>query len=365
MRDELPSLRGVAYLNAGTNGPLPRVAAEAMREELHRSLEEPRIGRPAFERMFVQREAARAAAGRVVGAPAEEMVLTRSTSEGVGLVLSGLDWQEGDELLTTTEEHQGVRGPLDVVRRRYGADVREVPASDLLDAITERTRMVAVSHVLWTTGQVLDLPAIAERVRAVGAQLLADGAQSAGNIAVDAPASGADYYTISGQKWLLGPQGSGALWVSPARIDDVWPVLSNYFGLEKGEVGRLKDGSARFDPGTVDPVTLVGFTAAVGWVEGLDGGRAGWIARTAENAERARERLSAVPGVSLAPAQGAPNGLLAFTKEGEDDTEALTGRLAEQGVLVRFIPGTPWMRASVGAYTSPNDVERLAAGLSA
>ncbi|HVG89670.1 MAG TPA: aminotransferase class V-fold PLP-dependent enzyme [Gaiellales bacterium] len=365
IRDQLPALSGVAYLNTGTNGPLPRAAADAMREELRLSLEQPRIGRASFERLIAQREAARAAAGRVVGAPAQEIALTRSTSEGVGLVMSGLDWQPGDEILTTTEEHQGVRGPLDVVRRRHGADVREVPADDLPAAISERTRMVAVSHVLWTTGRTLDLPAIAERAHAVGAQLLADGAQSAGNIAVDAHASGADYYTLSGQKWLLGPQGSGALWVSPARTEQMWPVLSNYLGLEKGEVGRFKEGAPRFDPGSIDPVTVVGFTAAIEWVEGLDGGRAGWVARTAENAAAARERLAAAPGVHVAPAYGQPNGLLAFTLEGAGDTEALTARLAEAGVLVRFIPGTPWMRVSVGAFTSAGDIERLAAGLAA
>jgi L-cysteine/cystine lyase len=363
IRGELPALRGVAYLNTGTNGPLPRAAAEAMREELELSLWQPRIGRAAFDRFLGERERARAAAGRVVAAPPEQVALTRSTSEGVGLVVSGLNWREGDEILTTTEEHQGVRGPLDVLSRRFGVAVREIEAGDLLDAIGEATRMVAVSHVLWTTGRVLDLPAIAERTRAVGAQLLADGAQSAGNIEVDAPRSGADYYTISGQKWLLGPQGSGALWVKEDRIEEMWPVLSNYLGLEKGRVGEFKAGAQRFDPGTIDPVTVTGFAAALEWVEALEGGRPAWTRRTLENAEAARRRLEAVPGLHVAPPQGQPNGLIAFTVDGEEDTEALTGRLAEQDVLVRSIPGTPWLRVSVGAFTDPSEIEMLAESL--
>jgi L-cysteine/cystine lyase len=363
IRDQFPSLRGVAYLNTGTNGPLPRAAVEAMQHELELSYREPRIGKAAFERFLGGREEARAAAARVVAAAPEQMALTRSTSEGVALVLSGLDWRPGDEVVTTTEEHQGVRAPLDVLARRFGVTVREVPAGELLDAIGESTRMVAVSHVLWTTGRVLDLPALAERAHTAGAQLLVDGAQSAGNIAVDAPASGADYYTISGQKWLLGPQGSGALWVREDRVEGMWPVLANYLGLEKGKVGDFKHGAGRFDPGTLDPVTVAGFLAALEWVEALEGGRAGWTARTLANAQAARTRLAEVPRVQVAAAEGAPNGLIAFTVEGEDDTEALTQRLAEEGVLVRFIPGTPWMRLSVGAFTDPSEIEALLAAL--
>jgi L-cysteine/cystine lyase len=363
IRDEFPSLRGVAYLNTGTNGPLPRAAFEAMCDELERSHREPRIGRAAFERFLGDRERARAAAARVIAAQPEQMALTRSTSEGVALVLSGLDWRRGEEVLTTTEEHQGVRAPLDVLARRFGITVREVPADALLDAIGESTRMVAVSHVLWTTGRVLDLPALAERAHAVGAQLLADGAQSAGNIAVDAPATGADYYTVSGQKWLLGPQGSGAVWVRDDRIDALWPVLANYLGLEKGQVGEFKHGAARFDPGTLDPVTVAGFRAALEWVEGLPGGRAAWTQRTLDNASAARRRLAEDPRVRLAETQGEPNALIAFTVEGEDDTEALTLRLAEQNVLLRFIPGTPWLRLSVGAFTDPSEIEALLAAL--
>ena len=212
--------------------------------------------------------------------------------------------------------------------------------------------MVAVSHVLWTTGRMLDLPAIAERRACRGRACCWPTAPSRPATSPSTRhASGADFYAFSGQKWLLGPQGSGALWVSPGRTEQMWPVLSSYLGLEKGEVGRFKRPARRGSTGgSIDPVTVAGFTAAIEWVEGLPGGRAGWVARTAENAAAARERLAAVPGVHVAPAHGQPNGLLAFTLEGAGDTEALTARLAEAGVLVRFIPGTPWMRVSVGAF---------------
>jgi L-cysteine/cystine lyase len=244
---------------------------------------------------------------------------------------------------------------VDVLARRYGVVVRAVDAGDVLAAIGPKTRMVAVSHVLWTTGRVLDLPAIAGAVHSVGGTLLVDGAQSVGNIPVDVPATGADYYAFSGQKWLMGAQGSGGLWVHPDRIDEMWPVLSGYLSLDQGQVGAFKAGAPRFDAGTIDGVTLVTLAAALEWVAGLPGGRAGWYAKAAENAARARELLSAAPGVTVAPGE---TGLLAFEVEGHE-CQPVAEALQARNVLVRFIPHTPYVRASVGAWTDDSDLQAL------
>jgi L-cysteine/cystine lyase len=365
VRDQLPATAGVAYLNAGTNGPLPEAAAEAMRRELAVSVDRPRITSAAFEGLFAVRDRARAALARAVSAPAEQVALTSSTTQGIGLIVAGIDWSAGDEVLTTTEEHQGLRSPLDVVARRCGVVVRELPADEIAAAIGPSTRMVAVSHVLWTTGRVLDLPSLAAACRANDAMLLADGAQSAGAIAVDAAATGADFYAFSGQKWLLGPQGSGGLWVAPRRVDQVWSAVSGYLNLEQGQVGAFKSTAGRFDGGSADPVTLSGLAAAVEWVESLPGGREGWLRRTADNAARARARLSAVPGIVLADPGPDPGPLIALAIDGAGDLPALVAALAEQGVLVRFIPNTPYLRVSVGAWTQAEDIERLVDALGA
>jgi L-cysteine/cystine lyase len=226
--------------------------------------------------------------------------------------------------------------------------------------------MVAVSHVLWATGRVLDLPGLAAVCREHDSMLLVDGAQSGGAIAVDAPASGADFYAFSGQKWLLGPQGSGGLWISPQRVEQVWPAVSGYLNLEGGQVGVFKTTAGRLDGGSVDTVTLAGLAAAIEWVESLPGGRAAWIERTAANAERARGRLAAVAGIELADPGPERGPLIALSVAGaDDDLPELVAGLAERGVLVRFIPNTPYLRVSIGAWTSDEDVDRLIDGLSA
>ncbi len=363
IRDGLPCLRRWVYLNAGTNGPLPGDAARAMQEQAAHDLANPRVGQAAFDHYLALRERARRAAARSVGADPAELALTSSTTQGVGVVVAGLQWAEGDEVVTTTEEHQGVLSPLEVVQRRHGVVVRAVPADDVPAAIGPRTRLVAISHVLWTTGRVLAVAAIAAEARSRGVPVLLDGAQAVGNIAVDAPGSGADFYAFSGQKWLLGPQGSGGLWVHPDRRDQLWPALSGYLNLEAGEVGRFKDTAGRFDQGMNDPQTMAGFAAAVEWVEGLPGGRGAWIERTAANAASARDRLAGVPGVQPVPVPGATGGLVALRLPAAGDLQEVVAALAAQGILVRMIPRTDYLRVSVGAWTTGGEIERLADAL--
>jgi L-cysteine/cystine lyase len=363
IRDDLPSIQGVTYLNTGTNGPMPRPAAEAMAAEVDRAVAQPRIGMPAYDHFFGLRDRTRAALARTVGAPDEQLALTSSTTHGIGIVLSGIDWQPGDEVVTTTEEHQGLRSPLYVLRKRFEVDVIEAPAEKIAEHVTESTRLIAVSHVLWTTGRALDLAALADTAHAAGALLLVDGAQSVGAIAVDAPASGADFYAFSGQKWLLGPQGTGGLWVDPDVIGALWPAQSGYLNLQEGQVGHFREDAGRVDGGTLDTSVLAGITAAIEWVEAQAGGRAAWTEQTGRNAAAARLRLRQVDGLALAEHGNERAPLIAFTMESEPDSVSLAERLGKQGILTRSIPGTPWLRVSIGAWTTEDEVEQLAQAL--
>jgi L-cysteine/cystine lyase len=361
-RHDIPSLDGCAYLNAGTNGPMPRAAIDAMAAEAQ-AASAPRIGRAAFERLLDLRVRVRAAAARAIGAEEDEVALTSSTSHGIGLVCAGLDWSAGGEIVTTTEEHPGLEGPLDELVKRHGMVVRAVPSADVIDAIGPATRMVAVSHVLWTTGLILPMAEISAAAHAVGATVLVDGAQSGGAIPLDMHATGADFYAVSGQKWLLGPQGTGALWVHPRMHDVLRPALPSYFSYADGHVGPLRPGGARFDSGSLDPTVLAGFATAMEWIEGQPGGRAAWLAQAAENAAAARRRLALVADAEVHDPGGPCSGLIALRLH-RHEPAAVTA-LAERDVLVRFIPDTPYLRVSVGAWTDETDVEALAAGLEA
>jgi L-cysteine/cystine lyase len=223
VRQDMPSVRASAYFNAGTFGPLPRAADDAMRAHMNASFER---GRTRLDDWFLLQEEARRAFARTLFAHVDAVALMHCTTDAINTVISGLTFDDGDEIVTTTDEHPGVTAPLEELARRHriAVHVVEPRAEAIVKAIGERTRLIAISHVLWTTGDVLPVAEIAAAAREYGALVLVDGAQAVGAIDVDPENLGADFYAASGQKWLCGPSGTGALWIRPANEHTVFPL---------------------------------------------------------------------------------------------------------------------------------------------
>ncbi len=214
--------------------------------------------------------------------------------------------------------------------------------------MTPRTRLVAVSHVLWTTGRRLDLTRLRQ---AGGPLLLVDGAQSAGAIPVDL--AGADFYTVSAQKWLCGPDPSGALFVrDPDRLPVALPTAFSQQSHSDDGSFVPKEGARRFDSGWIGRPALAGLEAALAV-------HPEWrYEAAAKAAARCRELLA--PLVDVVTPEGQST-LVTFRPPG-DPTE-LVAALAERGVVVRELPGRNLVRASCGWWTSDDDLRRLADGL--
>jgi L-cysteine/cystine lyase len=347
-RAQFPVLERVAYLQAGSVGPLARSTLDAMVAEEETGLREGRGTLARFERVLAQREELRAALGALLGVDAGLVAITASTTEGCNIVLQGLDLGPGDEVVTTTDEHFGLIGPLHV----SGATVVAVEPDPerIVAAVTPRTRLLALSHVLWTTGQILPVHRLKEET---GLPILVDGAQSAGPLPVDA--TGLDFYTVSGQKWLCGPDGTGALVVAdPASLRVGHP---SYLSQERYEVDGAfepKDGARRFDPNFSPPSLIAGFIAALGTLPG-------WrFERAAATAERCRELLREAGKDVVVPEERAT--LVSWRVPAEESVD-IVARLAEEGVIVRELPGRGLVRASVGWWTSDDDLERLVGAL--
>ena len=359
VRAELPVLERVAYLNAGTFGPLPLRTVETMIAIQREELENGRAGASYWEHVRLLRAHAREAVGGLIGAPAQDLALMRSTTEGCSLAIQSLGLGPADEVVTTDVEHFGLLGPLRAsgARLRF-ARVRERPAADALAAIEAeigpQTRLIALSHVSWTTGQVLPVAELAGR----GIPVLVDGAQSVGSIPLDVPGLGCDFYTVSGQKWCLGPDGTGALYVSPGIVETIRVPLPSYFGIQSrdDEGGFVPaPGAQRLETGTIAAPSLAGLVASLELASEVGPER---FAHGRELAERCREHLAAKVEVVTEPGQAT---LVAFRPAG--DPAETVARLAERGVVVRDLPGLGWVRASIGFWTSEEDLERLAAGL--
>jgi selenocysteine lyase/cysteine desulfurase len=345
-RAQLPVLEKLAYLNAGTNGPLARATVDAFVAQAERDLREGRFGPAYFEQMLELRDTARRGFAAVLGVDPERMALVDSTTRGCTTVLAGFGLSARDEVITTDQEHFGLTGPLHAT----GARVVMVEADEdaLLGAITPRTRLIATSHVLWTTGCRLDLHRVK---RESGLPVLVDGAQSAGAIAVDV--GELDYYTVSAQKWLCAPDPAGALYVrDPETVRITTP---SYFSQDSYELTGAfvpKESSARFDGGWVGVPALRGIVTALGT-------HPEWrYERAAEMAARCRELLE--PHVEVVTPPGHST-LVSFRPTG-DPTEAVA-RLHEAGVIVRELPGRNLIRASCGWWTNDDDLQRLVAGL--
>ncbi len=356
IRAELPVLEHKAYLNTGTFGPLPRRAAEAASEWQSRALVEGRAGAAFFEDAGELRSELRRRLGELIGAPAETLALTSSTTEGCDLVLAGLGLSPEDEVVTTDVEHPGLLGALrcSAAGVRVAA-LRDRAAGEMLGAIeaelTPRTRLVALSHVAWTTGAVLPL----EEIAGLGVPLLVDGAQAAGAIPVDVGRLGCDFYTVSGQKWLLGPDATGALFVRGDWIERLRLVAPSYLSWEDTTELVPWPDARRFESSWAPPGSVAGLITSLQLA-----GEAGEerFARARELAARCMDLLAKRAEVVTEPDQAT---LVSFRPS--RDAEELVEELAAAGVVVRAMPGLGWVRASCGFWTSEEELERLVAGV--
>jgi L-cysteine/cystine lyase len=348
-RGQFPVLDRFAYLNAGTFGPMARSVFDAIASEQRRALEEGRINRAVFERFLERRPLVRAEFAKALGVPAENVALTTSTTESCNVVLNGLDLSAGDEIVTTDSEHFGVIGPIASSAATVRvARLRGRLADDALDTILAevgpRTRLIAISDVLWITGHRIPWRELRERT---GVRVLIDGAQSVGSVPVDA--TDADFYTVSGQKWLCGPDLTGALYVRAP--DELRVAQPSYLSQQEYDLTAAtfepREGADRFDTHFTPLSTTSGLLAAVAI-------HPEWrFERAADTAARARERLAERVDVVTEPGHST---LISFRS---DDPEGTVKRLGENGVIVRDLPGTGLVRVSCGWWTSDEDLDRL------
>ena len=263
-------------------------------------------------------------------------------------VLGALELGEGDDVLTSDEEHPGVLAPLAALRERRGVRVRMAPFARLAEELRPETKLVACSHVSWKTGAVVDAAALA----ASDALVLLDGAQGLGAVPTRVRELGCDFYAASAQKWLCGPNGLGYLYVREelaGRLPAPWPnygVLSD--STAAFELDLLPD-ARRFAIGFPAPHQIEWALAALDVLE--EAGFEALLERAAELAEGFAAQLGE---------RVVPRGRSTLVSWTDADPEATVARLREEGFVVRNLPGSPYVRASVGGWSSPEELERLA-----
>jgi L-cysteine/cystine lyase len=372
VREALPAVGAGIYLNTGLAGPLPAETAAAMDEAAGWQLRTGRAHLDAYPAMVDRMAEARAGIAAILATDVESVALTRATTEGMNVAAWSIDWRPGDRIVTTSQEHAGTLGPLVAVRDRFGLALDIVDVGDGGDdertlagidaAMRPETRLVALSHVLWTTGAVLPIARVTGLAHEAGAVVAIDGAQAVGAIPLRVDEIGPDFYALSGQKWLLGPEGTGALWVSPTAIERARPSHAGWFGFE--QIGL--DGTAtwhpdarRFETSGFYPPTVAGFARSCGWLSMYVG--LAWIhERGTSLARAAADRLVSIPGVTLLTPRERMATMLTFRIAGWSAEAALDELGARVFAIAREIPPLDAIRISVGFFNTAAEIERFA-----
>lgn len=370
IRAELPVTGRYLYFNTGTNGPLPKRSHDALVASSTLELSEGRIGSAAFTRLLQNLGDARTTMATLLQCDPAEIALTHNTTEGMNTALMGLRWQQGDEVVTSVAEHPGGLYPTYVLRQRHGVKIRMTeialpgrdPIEELRKALTPRTKAVVLSHVSWATGMVLPVRELADLAHSVGAVFICDAAQSAGMVPSNVYELGVDAYACSGQKWLCGPDGTGALFVRRNRWGDIEQTFIGYFGIQPGMSNHdgyyvPADSARRYDVGTVYPGGLRALGASLRWIADEIGWD--WVYRRVSTlGQYCYDALATLDGVTMLTPRNQMAGLVHFRLAGIAPG-TLTTELQAAGILIRDTHDPDANRVSTGFFNTEEEIDRL------
>lgn len=377
LRDEIPVLQNLTYMNTGWSGPPPRRAVEAMQQRVALEAEQGPTTPGVYESGREIQEEARRVAARLLGADMDETLVTRNTTEGLNIVLSGLDWKEGDEIVTCNLEHGSVLAPSWHIAHRYGANVRVVNldphdshdtiVGKFAAALTARTRLIFVSHIEYSTGLRMPVAELCRLAHANDAEIMLDGAQTGGHIALDMHRDGFDYYSIPGQKWVLGYEGVGALYIRRELIEQVHPAHTGGRAVIQdgaaGEPGSYRLNTASMDKflgGSGSVPLQAAFVAAAHFIEGV--GMAEIEARNVSLAARFKAQLAEISAVNVLSPSGdaASAGLVSFAVAGHSADSVVARIWQDHRIVVRQVHYPESIRASLHFFNTEEEVDRLA-----
>jgi selenocysteine lyase/cysteine desulfurase len=304
---------------------------------------------------------------RLIGASHEEIAYVASTTHGIGLVAEGFPWREGDNVVTAAEEYPSNLYPWMNLADR-GVGLRTVPSrdgrvwiEDLADAMDDRTRVLTISHVEWSSGFRNDLDALGELCRSRGVALFVDAIQGLGPLTIDVSRTPIDFLAADGHKWLLGPEGAGFLFVRREWIERLrplgvgWHSVVGSYNDPRNEF-RLKPSAQRWEGGSFNMPGLQAFGTSVKLFHEI--GPEAVSARILDRAEAVRERARSAGWTVVGSARpGDLSGIVALTRDGVDpDAFARTAR--ERGVALASRRGR--VRISPHLYNNGDDLDRLA-----
>jgi len=383
----LPALQNKTYFNYGGQGPLPEPSLQAILQAFQTIQELGPFADPVWPYAQQLSNALKQRLSQWLGVGVKRLALSENVTAGCVLPLWGLPWQEGDRLLVGDAEHPGVVAACRELALRQHlawdklavADLRgtadqaaEAVLQRLEAALTPRTRLVVLSHLLWNTGQLLPITAVAARLADHPARpwLLVDAAQSLGSLplAGAAAAAAADIYACTGHKWCCGPEGLGVVALSERLLAEGRPTLIGWRSLAdeaNGGSGFHQDGR-RFEVATSCLSLSAGLDRSLALLE-AEGDAEARLELIRQRSRQLWEGLRRLPGAAPLLQSPPPAGLVSFNladRQGQPlPPKRVVQALAEQGIWLRTLPEPACIRACTHLVSSEAEVNQLLAAL--
>lgn len=377
-RQQFPALANKTYFNYGGQGPMPRAALEAMQQAHQRSQEEGPFSGKVNRWVVEQSDRIRQLMATELGIPVATLTLTEDVTVGCNIPLWGVVWQAGDHILLTDCEHPGVVAAVQEICRRFGVEMSFCPVLEtvnggdpvqvIADHLRPQTRMVVLSHILWNTGQVLPLQAIARLCHSQSRPVLVhvDAAQSVGALPLNLTDLEIDFYAFTGHKWWCGPAGLGGLYVRPEALEQIHPTYIGWRGITVDAAANpngWKPNGQRFEIATSDFALPAGLEAAIA-IHATWGTAKQRYERICQLSHYLWQRLNEVPSIRCLR-QGPPDsGLVSFfvLEQGEPSPQKhrqFVETLEERGFLLRTLLAPNCIRACVHYFSLESEVDAL------
>ncbi|RKX95301.1 MAG: hypothetical protein DRZ90_10510 [Spirochaetes bacterium] len=379
IREALPAVKNCHYLNTGTNGPLCRATAEIMKKESEKEFLEGRY-LPFLSELYKDMDETRSLLAEYINADYEEVALTHTATEGMNLILWGINWQPGDEIITTNQEHVASLAPITLIKNKYNLSVKYIEVTYAGDynenvllesfrkSISHKSRLLVVSHVSFSTGLTFPLKKLAEICHENDMYILVDGAQGAGATPLDVHDFNIDFYSLAGRKWLLGPEGIAALYISKKRISEVDPTFISPSSIKNRHNLDITSPyiipapyAARYQTATsINRPILLGFKESLKFLL-KEVGKEWMLNRIKTLISSLRKKLEEIPEISIVTPEGTEAGFIHFLIDGWSPAAFCT-IMNQRKYMIRPVPEQHLpapIRVSVGFYNTEDEIKGL------
>ncbi|MDH3700785.1 MAG: aminotransferase class V-fold PLP-dependent enzyme [Alphaproteobacteria bacterium] len=376
VRAETPGVRNVLHLNNAGAALQPQPVLDAVMDHLRLEADQggyeaARLADAALENFYT-------AAARLVGGKPREIAFIENATRAWDMAFYAFDWQPGDRILTAAAEYASNYIAYLQVARKYEVEITAVPSTPdgeldtgaMADAVDDRVKLIAITHVPTNGGLVNPAAAVGEIAKRHDIPFLLDACQSVGQMPVDVNAIGCDMLSATGRKYLRGPRATGFLWVRESLIDRLEPPFLDLHAAEWTAPDRfeIRDDARRFENWECNFAGKVGLGVAIDYASEI-GLEAIWT-RVQLLADGLRNRLSALPGVTVRDIGAVQGGIVSFTADGHDPQD-LVDALRARAINVSNSGRTSTLldmdargleavvRASVHYYNTEEELDRF------